>query len=391
MNRSFTPPPRILLGPGPSDVSERVLQAVARPTIGHLDPEFTALMDSVADLLRETFLTRNRLTLPISAPGSAGMEACFVNLVEPDDRVLVCINGVFGKRMVENVQRVGAEVVVVEQPWGMPVDVEAVRAALASNPDVSTLAFVHAETSTGALSDAEALAQLAHEHDCLVIADCVTSLAGNELKVDDWGLDAVYSGTQKCLSCLPGLSPLTMSEAALRRIQQRSTKVQSWFLDLGLVMDYWDATDGRVYHHTAPVNAIYALHEALLQLHEEGLQQSWARHLHHHRALAAGLEAMGFAWVVPESSRLPQLNAVYLPEGVDDARVRATLLDEFGLEIGAGLGPLAGKVWRIGLMGSSSCERNVMTCLSALESVLQREGQRVQGADAAAEYYRLNP
>ncbi len=362
------------MGPGPSDVSERVLAAMARPTIGHLDPAFVAMMDELKDLLRYAFQTGNALTFPVSAPGSAGMETCFVNLVEPGDTVIVCINGVFGGRMKENVHRCGAKAVVVEDEWGAPVDPDKVEAALKAHPEARLLAFVHAETSTGARSDAETITRLAHEHDCLVIADAVTSLGGIPLKVDEWGIDAVYSGTQKCLSAPPGLSPVSFSERAAERVRSRTAAVQSWFLDLNLVMGYWGGEGKRAYHHTAPINSLYALHEALLILREEGLENAWARHAHHHAALRAGLEAMGLSFVVDEAHRLPQLNSVTIPEGVDDAAVRGRLLEEFNLEIGAGLGALAGKVWRIGLMGHACNRRNVEYCLASLEQVLSDLG-----------------
>jgi alanine-glyoxylate transaminase/serine-glyoxylate transaminase/serine-pyruvate transaminase len=368
--RPFNPPTRTLLGPGPSDVHPRVLEAMSRPTIGHLDPLFVTMMDEVKVLLQYAFQTENALTMPVSAPGSAGMEACFVNLVEPGDEVVVCQNGVFGGRMQENVERCGGIAVMVEDPWGTAVDPGKVEAAFTAHPRARILAFVHAETSTGAQSDAQALADIAHRHGALVIADTVTSLGGTPVKVDDWGLDAVYSGSQKCLSCAPGLSPVSFGERAVARIKARRSKVQSWFLDLNLIMGYWGSGQRRAYHHTAPVNALYGLHEALLILREEGLENAWARHRRNHLALRAGLEAMGLRLVVGEHDRLPQLNAVAIPNGVDDDAVRRRLLEEFSLEIGAGLGALAGKVWRIGLMGHSSNARNVVLCLGALEAVL---------------------
>jgi len=368
--RPFNPPTRTLLGPGPSDVHPRVLEAMSRPTIGHLDPLFVTMMDEVKVLLQYAFQTENALTLPVSAPGSAGMETCFVNLVEPGDRVVVCQNGVFGGRMKENVERCGGIPVTVEDPWGSAVDPGKVEHAFATHPDARILAFVHAETSTGAQSDAQALSDIAHRHGALVIVDTVTSLGGTPVKVDDWGIDAVYSGSQKCLSCAPGLSPVSLGERAVAKVKARRSKVQSWFLDLNLIMGYWGSGQRRAYHHTAPVNALYGLHEALLILREEGLENAWARHRRNHLALRAGLEAMGLRLVVGEQDRLPQLNAVAIPDGVDDDAVRRRLLEEFSLEIGAGLGALAGKVWRIGLMGHSSNARNVVLCLGALEAVL---------------------
>ena len=384
MTSSFFPPQRALMGPGPSDVSPRVLGALSRPTIGHLDPLFVGLMDEIKALLQYAFQTDNALTLPVSAPGSAGMEACFVNLVSPGDKVIVCSNGVFGGRMQENVERCGGTAVMVSDEWGAPVSVDKVEAAFADHPDATVLAFVHAETSTGVCSDVSALCALARQHNALSIVDTVTSLGGIELRVDAWGADAVYSGTQKCLSCVPGISPVTFSPAAVERIQARSHKVQSWFLDMQLIMGYWGGDTKRAYHHTAPVNALYALHESLVMLKEEGLESAWARHALNHRALVAGLEAMGLAMAVDAEHRLPQLNSVRIPDGVDDAAVRGALLNEFGVEIGAGLGAFAGKTWRIGLMGHSSSERHVLTCLAALESVLGAQNAAIQAGSAQA-------
>jgi len=358
------------MGPGPSDVHPRVLSALARPTIGHLDPKFVEMMDEVKALLQFAFQTKNELTMPVSAPGSAGMETCFVNLMEPGDKVIVCVNGVFGARMKENVERLGGVPVVVEDAWGDPVDPNKVADAFKKNPDAKILAFVHAETSTGALSDAKSLVALAHQHHALAIVDAITSLGGVPLKVDDWHIDAVYSGSQKCLSCPPGLSPVSFSERAVEKIKARKTKVASWFLDLTLVMGYWGAGAKRTYHHTAPVNALYGLHEALVMLQEEGLETSWTRHEQHHRALRSGLENLGFEYIGKDGARLPQLNAVKLPAGVDEAKLRSILLNEFNLEIGAGLGALAGKIVRIGLMGYAASNRNVLYCLAALEAAL---------------------
>ncbi len=371
---SFHPPVRTLMGPGPSDVNPRILEAMSRPTIGHLDPAFVGMMDDMKGLLRYAFQTGYELTMPVSAPGSAGMETCFVNLVEAGDKVVVCQNGVFGGRMKENVERCGATPVMVEDEWGRAVDCNKVEDALKANPDAKVLAFVHAETSTGALSDAKTLAEIAHAHDCLIIADCVTSLGGSPLKVSAWGLDAVYSGSQKCLSCTPGLSPVTFSERAVEVIKGRKSKVQSWFLDLNLVLGYWGSGGKRAYHHTAPVNALYGLHEALVLLQEEGVEAAWQRHSFNHSALRAGIEAMGLSFVVDEADRLPQLNSVTIPDGIDDASVRARLLQEYSLEIGAGLGPMAGRIWRIGLMGFASNQRNVLLCLGALDAVLADMG-----------------
>jgi len=371
--QSFHPPHRTLMGPGPSDVPTRVLQAMARPTIGHLDPAFVHMMDELKTMLRQAFLTENALTFPISAPGSAGMEACFANLVEPGDEVVVCVNGVFGGRMVENVIRMGGVPRIVEDTWGEPVDLDKVKAKFAAYPKANLLAFVHAETSTGVRSDAKALCDLAHENDALALVDAVTSLGGIELRVDDWGIDAIYSGSQKCLSCPPGLSPVSFSETAANRILGRKTKVRSWFLDLSLVMAYWQGDGARTYHHTAPVNAMYGLHESLVMLHEEGLQNAWQRHADMYQKLRIGLEELGLTFVVEEPYRLPQLNAVAFPKSVqDEASIRRELLEVHNLEIGAGLGALAGKVWRIGLMGASASQANIDLCLAALRDVMSR-------------------
>ena len=357
------------MGPGPSDVHPRVLTAMARPTIGHLDPAFIAMMEEIKALLQYAFQTSNALTIPISAPASAGMEACFVNLIEPGEKVVVCMNGVFGERMKENIERARGVPVMVEDTWGTPVDPNKLEDALRAHRDARIVAFVQAETSTGVQSDARKLTEIAHQHDCLTIVDAVTSLGGSPLKVDEWGLDAVYSCSQKCLSCAPGLSPVTFSDRAVDKIKKRKSKVQSWFFDLNLVMGYW-GSGKRVYHHTAPINLLYGLHEALAMLQEEGLENSWARHRHQHLALRSGIEAMGLSLLVHESARLPQLNAIVVPEGVDDAVLRSRLLNEYNLEIGAGMGSLAGKIVRIGLMGYGANMKNVMYCLEALEAVL---------------------
>lgn len=370
------------MGPGPSDIAPRVLEAMSRPTIGHLDPAFVGLMDEIKTLLQEAFQTKNPLTMPVSGPGTAGMESCVVNLVEPGDKVIVCQNGVFGGRLKAMVDRCGGRIVMVEDPWGRAVNPDNLEAALQDHPDACIVAFVHAETSTGVLSDAETLAALAQSHGCLTIVDTVTSLGGSPVYVDAWGLDAVYSGTQKCLSCTPGLSPITFSEQAVQKVQKRKVPVQSWFMDVSLVMAYWGSGTKRAYHHTAPINALYALHESLLMLHEEGPVQAWKRHKRNHYALRAGLDVLGLSFFVPESERTPQLNAVVVPGGVNEAAVRRRLLDEYNLEIGAGLGALAGKVWRIGLMGYSSRPENVERCLEALGAVLADAGMPVSKEQA---------
>jgi alanine-glyoxylate transaminase/serine-glyoxylate transaminase/serine-pyruvate transaminase len=369
--KSFIPPKRTLMGPGPSDVSPRVLEAMGRQTIGHLDPAFQTLMDEIKDLLRYAFKTENKLTFPVSAPGSAGMETCFANLVEKGDKVIVCVNGVFGTRMVENVTRCGGEAIVVNDDWGTPVSLSKTEEALKNNPDAKILAFVAAETSTGVASDTKSLCALAHDHDCITIVDAVTSLGGSELDVDGWGIDAIYSGSQKCLSCPPGISPVSFNDRAIEKIKNRKDPVQSWFLDLNLVMGYWEGTGGRSYHHTAPVNAMYALHESLLILKEEGLENALQRHTDMSAKLRTGFNEMGIEYLVDPACALPQLNTIKIPDHItDEAAIRTRLLNEHNLEIGAGLGALAGKVWRVGLMGHSACQENVDKCLTAFKAVM---------------------
>lgn len=381
--QSFHPPRRILLGPGPSDVHQRVLDAMARPTVGHLDPRFGEMMEEMKTLLRYAYQTENALTFPVSAPGSVGMESCFVNLVEPGDKVIVCSNGVFGRRMVENVKRTRGELVLIEDAWGTAVDPQKLEDALKAHPDTKIVAFVHAETSTGVESDARLLTEIAHRHGALVIVDAVTSLGCIPLKVDEWGIDAIYSGSQKGLSCTPGLSPVSFGEQAIAKLKARGVPVQSWFMDLNLVLGYWSDAK-RTYHHTAPINALYGLHESLVMLAEEGLEASWARHRRNHLALLDGLHALGLELLVEEKSRLPQLNAVVVPEGINEPQVRADMLNLHGIEIGAGLGDLAGKIFRIGLMGTSSTPENVKTCLQALESVLAAQGRKVEPGAAVS-------
>ncbi len=384
--RDVDPGKRVLMGPGPSDVPARVLQAMSAPCIGHLDPAFLAVMNETQELLRHLMQTGNAMTIPVSGTGSAGMEAAFVNLVECGDQVAICVNGVFGLRMCDLATRLGAEVIRIDAPWGRAVDPEAAQKALQDkNPKL--LAVVHAETSTGACSDLNALSAVARDRQALFLVDMVTSLGGMEVNVDQTGIDAAYSGTQKCLSCPPGLSPVTFGPKAVEVIQNRKQPVSSWYLDMNMVGNYWGSD--RKYHHTAPINMIYGLREALRIIAEEGLQDRWARHATNHKALVAGLEAMGLSMVVPEAERLPMLNAVWIPDGADDARVRSTLLKRYDLEIGGGLGDFAGKVWRVGLMGHAACQRNVLLFLAALETTLASEGVSVStGAlEAASQVY----
>jgi alanine-glyoxylate transaminase/serine-glyoxylate transaminase/serine-pyruvate transaminase len=375
-------PPRILLGPGPSDAHPRVLTAMAAPLIGHLDPEFLAIMNESQDMLRKVFRTRNHLTFPVSGTGMAGMEACVVNLIEPGDRMVVCVNGVFGQRMHDVAGRAGAVVTTVERPMGEVFDLGQVRDVLHKvRPKV--LGMVHAETSTGAWQPLSELGALCHEFDTLLVLDTVTSLAGVPVLLDDWGVDAVYSGTQKCLSCPPGLAPVSFSARAVDIINRRKTKVQSWYLDMTMVQRYWGQE--RFYHHTAPISMIYALREALHLVLEEGLEARWARHLRNHQALKAGLAAMGLTLATAEGRQLPQLNAVRIPAGADDLKTRQRLLDDFGIEIGGALGDWKGKVWRVGLMGHNSRPSVVLLFLAALEQCLLIQGVKIPpGAGVAA-------
>lgn len=377
----FEPPKRVLLGPGPSPVDDRILSAMAAPVLGHLDPLFLGCMDDVQALLRYVFETENRVTIPISATGSAGMEAALVNVIEPGDTIVVGINGVFGQRMRDIVERAGGTPVVVEAKWGEAINKEELQAAM-NSCQPRALALVHAETSTGVLQNLDGLAEMAHSREALLIVDAVTSLGGHPVGVDRQGIDICYSGTQKCLGAPPGLAPITYSERALERIRARRTKVQSWYLDITLVERYWG--DDRTYHHTAPISMNYALREALRLVHEEGLEARWLRHESNHRALVAGVEAMGLQMAVAAEHRLWSLNAVGVPEGVDDARVRARLLEE-NIEIGGGLGPLKGRIWRIGLMGSGSTRENVVLVLGALQRALNAEGFACGSGVAAAE------
>jgi alanine-glyoxylate transaminase/serine-glyoxylate transaminase/serine-pyruvate transaminase len=359
---------RVLMGPGPSDTHPRVLKAMSTPLIGHLDPEFLEIMDDIKSMTQETLKTKNELTFVVSAPGSAGMETCLVNLLEPGDEAVVCINGVFGTRLADIAERCGAKVIKIEAAWGSPINPDDVEAALKTcNPKL--LAIVHAETSTGVLQPLEEISKMSKNAGALLVVDAVTSYCGTELKVDEWGIDALYSGTQKCLSAPPGLSPVTFSQAAIDVLNNRKTKVQSWFLDLTMVKNYWSGAK-RAYHHTAPISAMFAMREALRLVLEEGLENRFKRHQKNHELLRDGLEAMGFKFLVDKEYRLPMLNAVTIPAGVDDANVRKRLLEEYNIEIGGGLGPYAGKIWRIGLMGESSTKNNVNMLLSALKQVM---------------------
>lgn len=367
---TFNPPKRLLMGPGPSDVNPRVSLALAKPIIGHLDPAFLQLMDEVQAMLRVLFNTENRLTIPVSGTGSAGMEAIFVNLLEPGDKIIIGVHGVFGTRMVDLAKRCGAEVIEVHAEWGTALNPDDIEKAAIDHPDAKALALVHAETSTGVLQDIEPISQIAKKHDLLLMLDAVTSLAGVPVLLDEWGVDACYSGTQKCLSCPPGLAPVSFSDRAVSVLQSRKTKVQSWYLDMNMVASYWTGGN-RAYHHTAPINMNYALHEALCLVLEEGVEARFLRHREMSQRLWAGLTRLGFEPLVDESIRLPQLNAVTLPESIDEAAIRKRLLTDFDIEIGAGLGPLAGKIWRIGLMGDSCTSAHVDALLAALAECLE--------------------
>ncbi|MEZ6145787.1 MAG: alanine--glyoxylate aminotransferase family protein [Planctomycetaceae bacterium] len=356
---------------------------MAAPTVGHLDPYFLQIMDETQQMLRQVFRTENKLTMSVSGTGSSGMEACVVNLVEPGDRVVVCVNGVFGGRMADVASRCGAEVTTIERPFGEVFTPDEI-ADVCKRVSPKLLGIVHAETSTGARQPLDGVADIVHDAGALLLVDCVTSLGGCPIEIDKWGIDAAYSGTQKCLSCPPGLAPVTFSDRAVDVIDKRTHKVASWYLDITMVRNYW-SDKSRAYHHTAPINMNYGLHEALRIVLEEGLEARHARHHRNHLALRAGLEAMGVEFAVAEDHRLPMLNAVLIPEGVDDKAVRGQLLNQFGIEIGGGLGPLAGKTWRIGLMGEASTPRNVLVFLAALEACLKAQGhQSSPGAGVAA-------
>lgn len=377
------------MGPGPSCVHPRVYEALQKPLVGHLDPQFLDIMNATQDMLRHVFRTDNQLTISISGTGSAGMEASFVNVVEPGDEVLVCVNGVFGTRMSDIVGRIGGTLRRIERPWGEVFEPQEIADALAGNPGVRVVAIVHAETSTGAHQPLAEIGRICRERDVLLIVDAVTSLGGEDLRVDDWNIDVCYSCTQKCLSCPPGLAPLTLGPCAVDKLNGRKTPVVSWYLDLTMIQKYW--TDGqRAYHHTAPISMNYALHQALTLVLEEGLPERIARHRLGSRALCGGLKALDFRLFAQEGHRLPMLNSVWIPDGVDDASTRRRLLETYNIEIGAGLGDLAGKIWRIGLMGETSKRENVLAFLGALEEILYSSGRRDSigaGLEAASNVY----
>lgn len=379
---TLDPPVRTLLGPGPSDIHPRVLTALARPTIGHLDPYYLQLMDKLQEGLRQLFCTKNRMTFAVSGTGSAGMEAAVVNLVEPGDPMVVCVNGVFGARMCDVAERAGAKVTRLERPWGEVFTPDEIKNAVAAaRPKL--VGIVMAETSTGARQPIEDIAKVVHDAGAMILVDAVTALGGIPVEVDGWGIDAIYSGTQKCLSCPPGLAPVSFNERAMEAVRSRRTKVQSWYLDISMLASYWGSD--RVYHHTAPINMSYGLYEAVSIILEEGLDACFARHDLHHRALKAGLAPLGIQYAAQEGHRLPMLNAVRVPAGIDEARIRSALLHRFGIEIGAGLGVFKGKVWRIGLMGYGARPANVYLVLAALEQLLAEQGHKFDhGASIAA-------
>src|SRR2546429_1222585 len=370
------------MGPGPSNVAPSVLEAMACPLVGHLDPAFVRMMEEIKTMLRQVFLTKNEMTFPVSGTGSAGMEFCFVNLIEPGDEVIIGVNGVFGTRMMDVAERCGAKVTKVEAPWGRIIEPQQIADALKKISRPKFVAIVHAETSTGALTPVEEISKLTHNAGALMLLDTVTSLAGCPVRIDDWQVDAVYSGTQKCLSCPPGLAPVSLSPRALEVAASRKSKVQSWYLDVNLLASYWG--QDRVYHHTAPISMNYALHEALRLVLNEGLENRWRRHEQNHLALKSGLKAMGLQIASQEGHQLWPLNAMTVPDGVDEAAVRKRLLSDFNIEVGAGLGPLKGKIWRVGLMGETSSKANVKAFLSALAQILNDSGRRTDAEAALA-------
>jgi alanine-glyoxylate transaminase / serine-glyoxylate transaminase / serine-pyruvate transaminase len=368
-------PTRLLLGPGPSDAHPRVLSVMSQPLLGHLDPMFLEIMNDTAAMLREAYQTKNTLTFPISATGMAGMETCLVNLLEPGDKMIVCYAGYFSQRMLDVAGRCGAEVIALNKPWGQFFPLEELREAI-SKYRPKAIGIVHAETSTGVWQPLEGLGEICREFDCLLVVDAVTSLGCVPVKVDEWGIDAIYSCSQKGLSCPPGLSPVSFSPRAEAAMSQRKTKPQSWYLDMSMIRQYWGSTD-RAYHHTAPITMNYALREGLRLLLEEGLEARFARHLKNHRALKVGLQELGLHYIAPQGYQLPQLNAVHIPAGVDDLMIRKMMLSEFGIEIGGGLGDFKGKAWRIGLMGYNSRPSSVYVVLAALEQCLKAVGVKV--------------
>ncbi|MBA4406793.1 alanine--glyoxylate aminotransferase [bacterium] len=369
---SFKPYNRILMGPGPSNVNPKVLEALSQATLGHLDPQFIGLMDEIKSLLKYTFKTENDATFVLSGPGSLGMEACLVNLIEPGDKVVVCVGGYFANRMTQIVEKIGGQVVVVKETWGRAIEPQKLEDALNANTDTKIVAFVHAETSTGALSNIKQLSEIAHKHNCLVVADVVTSLGATDVFVDEWQLDAVYSCSQKGLACVAGMSPVSFSDLAVNHIKNRKTPVRSWFNDLNLLMGYWSGGAKRMYHHTAPSNQFYGLHEALLILKDEGIENAWRRHKENSAKMISRLkEELNLEPIVPNGERIPHLLAIKIPEGVDEAKVRIDLLTKHNLEIGAGLGELAGKIWRVGLMGYNSNEKMIEYFISSFKDVLK--------------------
>jgi alanine-glyoxylate transaminase/serine-glyoxylate transaminase/serine-pyruvate transaminase len=382
----LNPPIRLLLGPGPSDAHPRVLRAMSTPLLGHLDPQFLEIMNAVQEMLRGVYRTKNQVTFPVSATGMAGMETCFVNLVEPGDGVVVCAAGFFGQRMVEMAQRAGARVTVLERPWGEVFELQLIRETLRKERP-KLLAIVQAETSTGAWQPLEGLGELCHEFETLLLVDAVTALGCIPLAVDDWHIDAIYSCSQKGLSCPPGLSPVSFSPRAVEVFSKRKSKVQSWYFDVNLVEHYWDSD--RFYHHTGPIAMIFALYEGLRLVLEEGLETRWARHGRNHEALKAGLKALGLTYTANEKHQLPQLNAVRIPAGADDLAVRKRLLNEFGIEIGGGLGEYKGKAWRIGLMGHNSRPDVVLLFLGALEQCLTSQGIKLTPGSGVAAAIRV--
>jgi alanine-glyoxylate transaminase / serine-glyoxylate transaminase / serine-pyruvate transaminase len=387
----LNPPIRTLLGPGPSDIHPRVLTALSRPTVGHLDPYYLQIMDKLQAGLRELFRTTNRMTFAVSGTGSAGMEATVVNLIEPGDPMVVCVNGIFGARMCDVAERAGAKVTRIERPWGEVFTADEIKRAVdVAKPKL--VGIVMAETSTGASQPIEEISRVVHDGGAMLLVDAVTSLGGIPVEFDKWGIDAIYSGTQKCLSCPPGLAPVSFNDRAMEVVKNRKTKVQSWYLDVSMLANYWGSD--RVYHHTAPINMSYGLYEAVSIILEEGRENCFARHELNHRALKAGLAAIGIGYAAQEGYQLPMLNAVRVPEGVDEAKVRSELLNRFGIEIGAGLGAFKGKVWRIGLMGYGARPANVYVLLSALEQLLAEQGYKFdRGASiaAASEVYSRTP